>query len=310
MAIPSYFKRLFREYVSGVGSSEVASQAPVQSVNSQTGDVTITATGGDIPADQTVATYNDLPLTDRSQAEIWFVTNEQDIVVSTQLNPVVWRSVSDYTLVASAMPDSVVTQYRYEDDSTPSTAIDSVGSNDGNISGATYTSSSAKGSFALSFDGTDDTVTSGSTIDLSASGNSAGASVGGYFNPDSTSNQVPITWGVDGDNYLSVEITSNGNWAVRAQSGSGTFTRARSTVSVSTSSYTKVFACADSGGDIYLIVDGTEEARTSFEGDITTIGSGDLRVGARVKGSTFYGGLADNSSFATEGLSPSQTSQV
>jgi hypothetical protein len=41
MAIPSYFKRLFREYVTGVGSSEVADQSPVQSVNSETGDVTI-----------------------------------------------------------------------------------------------------------------------------------------------------------------------------------------------------------------------------------------------------------------------------
>jgi len=43
MAIPSYFKRLFREYVTGVGSSEVADQSPVQSVNSKTGDVTISS---------------------------------------------------------------------------------------------------------------------------------------------------------------------------------------------------------------------------------------------------------------------------
>lgn len=115
MAIPSYFKRVIREYVTGEGSSEVSDQAPVQSVNSQAGDVSISTGGGFIPSDQIVASYDDLPLTDRSQPEMWFVSGEADIVASTQLSPVEWRSMSDYTLVASAVFDRVVEDFERTD---------------------------------------------------------------------------------------------------------------------------------------------------------------------------------------------------
>lgn len=109
-SIPSPIRKWIRRYITGEGSNEIANQSPVQSVNSQTGDVTISTGGGSIPPSQTVTSYSDLPTTDLSEAEIWLVAGEEDVVVSTQLSPVVWRSVSDFTKVASQIPDSVVTR--------------------------------------------------------------------------------------------------------------------------------------------------------------------------------------------------------
>lgn len=59
---------------------------------------------------------------------------------------------------APAIPDGIVSRWQYNDDSDTSTAIDSEGSNDGTINGATYTTSAKEGSHALSFDGTADYV--------------------------------------------------------------------------------------------------------------------------------------------------------
>ena len=93
--------------------AEAEAAAPVQSVNSQTGDVSV-ASGGVIPSSQTVTSYSDLPLTDLSEAEIWFVTGEDDIVASTQLSPVEWRSLSDFTAVSSLIPDENLLQARWD----------------------------------------------------------------------------------------------------------------------------------------------------------------------------------------------------
>lgn len=109
-SIPSPIRKWIRRYITGEGSNEIANQSPVQSVNSQTGDVTISTGGGSIPPSQTVTSYSDLPTTDLSEAEIWLVAGEEDVVVSTQLSPVVWRSVSDFTKVASQIPDTLVSR--------------------------------------------------------------------------------------------------------------------------------------------------------------------------------------------------------
>lgn len=60
--------------------------------------------------------------------------------------------------VGRAIPDSGVSRWEFEDDSDTTTAIDTWGNNDGAINGATYTATSAVGSSALDFDGTDDDV--------------------------------------------------------------------------------------------------------------------------------------------------------
>jgi len=134
--------------------------APVQSVNSQTGDVTISTGGGAIPSSQTVTSYSDLPLTDLSEAEIWFVTGENDIVASTQLSPVEWRSLSDFTLVAVDVPDSVVEQLDargltgFSDGDTVSTYSATVGTDLSQGSG-TFQAGGAYNNDSVEYDGTD-----------------------------------------------------------------------------------------------------------------------------------------------------------
>jgi len=65
---------------------------------------------------------------------------------------------ADYGLGATSLPDGEISRWEFEDNGDTTTAIDSVGSNDGSINGATYTSDAKKGSYALSFDGGSDYV--------------------------------------------------------------------------------------------------------------------------------------------------------
>jgi hypothetical protein len=55
----------------------------------------------------------------------------------------------------SAIPDSVIHRYNFDDDSDTTTLVDSVGSADGSISGMTYTSNQAVSGLAGDFDGAD-----------------------------------------------------------------------------------------------------------------------------------------------------------
>jgi len=72
------------------------------------------------------------------------------------------QDVSEITVdgdtVFTAIPDSGLLQYRYEDDSDTTTAIDRIGANDGSINGPTYDASSFAGDFALNFASASDYV--------------------------------------------------------------------------------------------------------------------------------------------------------
>lgn len=105
MAIPAPIKKWIRQYITGEGASEVSSQAPVQSVNGEVGDVTVS--GGLSP---TVATYDDLPSTPLTEPQIRLVSGEEDLVGTTVLDPVQWRSLSDFTIVANPISDTSMLQ--------------------------------------------------------------------------------------------------------------------------------------------------------------------------------------------------------
>lgn len=161
-SIPSPIRKWIRRYITGEGSNEIANQSPVQSVNSQTGDVTISTGGGSIPPSQTVTSYSDLPTTDLSEAEIWLVAGEEDVVVSTQLSPVVWRSVSDFTKVASQIPDSAIHRRNAgktseSDGQTVDPWSDLIGSDDLVATGdPTLAAGSVNNQDAVNLDGADD----------------------------------------------------------------------------------------------------------------------------------------------------------
>jgi hypothetical protein len=209
MAIPSYFKKIFREYVTGVGSSEVADQAPVDQVNGKTGNVTInvpvdkvngktgdvTLSASDVNAladtysapvqsvnsktgDVTVSgaqpaavvqTYDDLPLSNVTERQLYYVDNatDGDFVYPTQISPdpVRWVSLSDYTVVASAIPDSAIAHYDAQsafgstsDGTTVSSWQDGLGSYDATGGSPNVVSNGINGYTSVEWDTTDDVL--------------------------------------------------------------------------------------------------------------------------------------------------------
>jgi len=66
----------------------------------------------------------------------------------------------DGDTVWTAIPDSGVTRYEFEDDSDTTTAVDSWGNQPMSLNGPSYTATSKYGDSALDFDGVDDTGTS------------------------------------------------------------------------------------------------------------------------------------------------------
>jgi len=209
------------------------------------------------------------------------------------------------------IPDSVVAQYRFEDQTDPTS--DAVGSNDASLfdDAGFNTSNPRCGSVVLdTTDGSSGTVGrvgSQNTIDLIADGTANAASVGSFVQARSGFDEFDTgaMWYVDSSNFLRVMVGSAGDWAAQIGVG-GNFVRAESGVSISTSSYQHTVAAADAT-DLWIIVDGTEEARVQHGLDPTQIGTGELAC-------SYFGtdlrvrtdGLFDNPSFANDGLNASE----
>lgn len=220
---------------------------------------------------------------------------------------VLWSAAPD-------IPDSVETQYRFEDDSDTTTALDGVGSNNATISGPTYTSNAAKGSHAIEDDGVDrsgNNVESNATVDLVASGDSQALSVGCFARPEgATGFYYPVSYGINGGDTLSVVAGADaGNWKARLFIG-GTVVHADSGVSVESSTYTAVFAVADQS-EVGIIVDGTLEATTTHSLDLTNIGAGSYKAiqGHSSVGNIFDGGV-DDATYASDRLSAVEVQQL
>jgi len=221
-----------------------------------------------------------------------------------------WRSLVDGSVV-SAIPDFLLTQYQFEDDSNNEVAVDSVGDNDADIVGPTYDADAAKGSFGLSHDGTDDYIASQSTINLASAGTSDQAGVGGFLKSDASGDDAAgaINWGSSNESYLSVEERS-GTIQVTISTPSGA-TVLDSGVSVDIDNYQHVWANVDDT-DIWIVVDGTEQDRTTHGVDPTDIGTGTVGTGRTAAGSSSlaFGGLVDNASYATRTLSESEVQEL
>jgi hypothetical protein len=213
-------------------------------------------------------------------------------------------------LFGADKPDSVVTQYRFEDDSDTSTAIDSVGNNDGDITGSpTFDTDSKCGSYSLLCDGNDDEVVSQSTVDLPNNGTSGELSVSGFVKLDDTSsvNEVPFGYYVDNNNMLILIKDANGVWEAFLQINGTNYSLETST-SPSTSSYDQVTVWADST-DWGIIINGSEQSDTHND-DPTNIGTGNLYAGQISGFLNEFDGRLDNISYANERLSVSDADSL
>jgi len=100
----------------------------------------------------------------------------------------------------SAIPDSLVSLYEFEDDSDKTAALDSAGDNKASISGATYDPDSAVGSLALNFDEGD--FVSNSAVDLSAQGDTGGIEISAWLKASETPSSTVYAFGwATGLNY-------------------------------------------------------------------------------------------------------------
>ena len=212
--------------------------------------------------------------------------------------------------IEAAIPDSVETQYEYEDDSDTTVAIDSIGSNDADINGPTYDPDAARGSFALLHDGDDDFTVSQSTINLASAGTNEEVGLGGFLKSDGSGDDSAgaINWATANGTTLRIQENS-GTWQAGIfTDGSGG--QVDSGVSISTSEFQHVWVNADDT-EVWILVDGAEQARTTHGITPSNIGSGVLATGrTNATSSLAYGGLVDNASYATATLEESEVQSL
>lgn len=176
----------------------------------------------------------------------------------------------------TALPEPIVTQYEFEDDSDTGTATDSVGSNDVSISGASYTTTSKVGSYALSFDGSDDEVNSQSTVDLVSSGDSDACSIMAWVYPNTTDLRCPFGWWDSGDNDYLYTYNESGEWKfIISVDGNSENTIGPQ---IKTDEWTH-FYLGLTQSELVLKLDGSEEATVSHDLNITDLPAMKLRGG-------------------------------
>jgi len=199
------------------------------------------------------------------------------------------------------IPDSRVSRWKF-DEGSGSTAADSWDNNDGTVNGATWTTDSQQGGYALSFDGTDDVV------DVPNNSN---------LEPDNVSVSVWIkTSGSAGDYIYKKEVGSTFNKinlisdnTVRAtMSAGGGTVDLDSTTSVGDGSYHHICMTYD-GSEFELFIDGSSKATdTSLSGpcDYT---QENIIIGNNGFSNSFSG-IIDDLRLYNKGLSDTEVSNL
>jgi hypothetical protein len=199
------------------------------------------------------------------------------------------------------IPDAVVAQYLFEDDSDPSVAIDDVGSNNADITGATYDADAQSGAFALSHDGTGDYLQSQPTVDLVSSGETNAIGLGCFVKPQLANRYpYPVAYGPTGGDLFGIWFNVDGDDSLNARLQVGG-SNVDVTTSASYDSYQHVYANA-TDSDINIIVDGTVADSATHSIDISNLGAGSLWTGIRpdqVGNDDFsLDGLVDNATYS------------
>lgn len=188
------------------------------------------------------------------------------------------------------------------DNGSGSTAYDHVGSNDGTITGATWTSGvSGK---ALDFDGSSDTVDLPESASLDLSG-TTDATVAAWVNPDTaaTANGQRI---VAIGSTVVIGITASGEYFGYAHDGSS-FNQVNGP-SVTTGAWQHVAVTYD-GANVRLYVNGKLEGTTPATGNLRTY-TGNNAIGSRGDGARELDGQIDDPRVYSEALTPGQVERL
>ena len=203
-------------------------------------------------------------------------------------------------------PDSVVSLLEFEDDSDTATAIDSVGTFDHTINGATYTTTSAVGDQALDYDGSGDFTKSDTAVDLVSNGTTDEASIMAWMNADSTDNSsgyIVANGDVEDTDAFGIQDQGGSVRGVVRASGNITTT---SSVSVPVGSYEHVYLDIDAS-TLRLIVGGSSGTveTASIADDVSTLGEEPPHTGGGIF-SNYFPGQIDDVAFANAQLSDSE----
>jgi hypothetical protein len=215
----------------------------------------------------------------------------------------------DVVFSASAIPDSVVSLYAFEDDLDTSVAVDSQasGSNDANITRASYTTTAKVGSLALSHDGSDGETVSQNTVDISGQGDTSGFSISAYINfqretPGGGSYNTAYAAGVEGTAPFFI-VNRSGNIGLLWLGSDNVIIR--SSISITAGTYFHIYGEFLSDGSVNLKVDGTVEGSGSTTDRPSDIGSVNHRTGA-FSGGNYAQVIVDDFAPANEPLTASE----
>lgn len=242
-------------------------------------------------------------------------TDEREVAVSET-----WDSSSDWNAAQSmnnvvvengvvmleeiTVPAAVVSLYEYEDDSDTSVAVDSLGSNDADITGASYTTNNvAVGSSALSHDGNDDETNSQNTVDLSAVGDTDGFGFGGRVYPNSVGT-AGYFYSHDRniDNTVGIQDSgaTSGNARIVVTVGGTQIVGSHAAITQDTQQH--VWANITET-DLVLFIDGTQQASDSHSYDLTTLGACTHRTAKNSQAGSYAHFVADDFGVSDDPLS-------
>lgn len=200
--------------------------------------------------------------------------------------------------VESAIPDSVIHRYDFEDDSDTTTLTDTVGSADGSITGMSYTTNQAEDNFAGDFDGNDDFVdiptAEGFPLSITA-----------YIFPRViNSNQVWINWGFDFDANEGVVIkaASDGQNFKGLEVFLGDTSADFGTTDLSLTK-THIGVTIDASANVTVYFDGSNVGSASFS---ATGGSGQSYLGAENPTNNIADVILDNVEIHNKELTQSE----
>lgn len=218
-------------------------------------------------------------------------------------------SLRNVSVGATEIPDSVVTQYRYEDDSDTTVAIDSIGNNPATISGATYTADAIVGSLALDHDGSDDESTSDNTVDLSALGSDDSFEIAAHIDRKGVTDDEGylISWSnppSESNNQQGVGIQLRGGGVRAVLAVNDTLTVGNTVSAPSNSAFHLSIGVTQSEFTVYIDNSGVET--TTHSEDITQIGAHEYRTGLGMVSSNHATGIVDDFALCNRILTSSE----
>jgi hypothetical protein len=208
----------------------------------------------------------------------------------------------------SAIPDSGISRWEYEDDTDTSTANDSWNGYPGTITGASFVSDSALGSLAIDCDGIDDLI---DFSDISEVDNAGQMSATTRIKPDNTSS-FQYVFGKDEpasrSSGWSLNISDTG--AIRADMHDGSNFNRVTGSTLTTNTYYMLTQVIDlNNSEMRLYLDGSPDGSTSISNAPASTTT-PVKIADNLGGFGYFDGTVDDSRLYSKALSDTEVSNL